>query len=74
MDIVLNNGDWDWDNFDPIVYENEPYNEDTPASVFLAEYLTGLSYLWDNYQQTNDERYVELIKFLLPAGMKLQSN
>lgn len=73
MDIVLNEN-WDWDSFDPIVYQNEPYNEDTPAHTLLAEYLTGISYLIDDYEKTGDERYLALAKFLLPAGIKLQSN
>jgi len=74
MDIVLSNLEWDWAEFDPIVYENEPYNEDTPAHEFLADYLTGIDYLIDNYHKTEDPRYLKLIKLLLPAGIKLQSN
>ena len=74
MDIALNNFDWDFITFNPKVYDNEPYNEDTYANEFLNDYLTGIRYLLDSYEQTQNPYYKMLAEKLLPVGMKVQSN
>ena len=76
MDTVLNKNNFDWNfiNFNPIVYDKEPYDYDTYADEFLSDYLTGISYLLQTYEETHNEYYKMLAERLMPVGMKNPSN
>lgn len=73
-DIVSSNFDWNFDLFNPMVYEKEPYDLDEYAKEHLEHYLEGLEYLYRDYEATHNEYYKMLVERLLPAGMKMQSN
>lgn len=70
--ITLDMKDIEFDeNFMPIVYENEPYKEDTDLKTFVTDYVTGLRYLMDDFVKTKDIRYFDAVCSLMPTEMFL---
>lgn len=70
--ITLDMKDIEFDeDFMPIVYENEPYKEDTDLKTFVTDYVTGLRYLMDDFVKTKDIRYFDAVCSLMPTEMFL---
>lgn len=61
-------------DFDPVIYENEPYDVPETLSELVEDWLATLNTIREIYLETEDERYASILYDLLPAGIYTRLN
>ena len=60
--------------FNPVVYNNEPYQVPETIQEILNQYLDALNKLREDYLATGDEKYATLLLDLVPADVYWRYN
>ena len=59
----------DFGTFDPIIYNNEPYEPAETIKDLTLDWLNTLNILREKYLETDDIRFAHLLYELMPVGV-----